>query len=59
MHFLQSPPFGSTYKKLYMVQHTTRPTATFSGRIRPPERMFPGVPGEMMECRWLAPVKKE
>ena len=42
-----------------MVQHTTKPTATFSGRIRPAEKMRPGVPGEMMEWIWLAPVKKD
>ena len=36
-----------------------RTTATFSGRIRPAEKMRPGVPGEMMEWMWFAPVKKE
>ena len=42
-----------------MVKATTKPTATFSGRIRPALKMEPGVPGPMMEGRWFAPVKND
>ena len=42
-----------------MVQQTTKPTAIFKGRIRPADRMLPGVPAEMILERPFAPVKKE
>ena len=39
--------------------HTALPTAIFSGRISPAEKIMPGVPGLKMVSRWLAPQKKE
>ena len=57
MHFYSSPS-EVHIKAIHGAAHH-QPYRHVQRQDQATERMFPGVPGEMMECRWLAPVKKE